>query len=1091
MVLGVDKKRIIFIASLSIALAAVFAPSMNFDGAGSHAANTEATKTITITKQWIGDTVSSRPDDITVYLNKTVSTLLPGCQTATTNCPGGSANTLEAKMKALAGSGGLNSNNTTITAIRKATEAQYNAVKSTLTSANEVQASGEKTYMWFAGGTIFFYSEADNIYLSPNSSGLFRKLTNLTDASGLAYFNTTYVTDMNRMFQDTPNISDISPLSNWDVGNVIDMTFMFGSNWTSTGGCSPSMNFSNLTALSNWNVSNVKSMYQMFKCNVSLSNISPLSNWDVSNVTNMAQMFNRSAVSDTSPIQNWNVVNVNRTISGNSDGFMQMFNNTPIVSSYSSWPVFSKRTGSWNNTGSYIPTGNPAGAVTVTTKTPSADQQICTGNAWDKSQNNDGIWTCSLTVSNDDSIYKAWEDEVDDYDGSAYAESPITVENDSVSIINIGLSTNNYAINLRKIVSGDAGDTNKYFDFQVNAYDENGNIVPAYSRSLRLKHNESATVLVFTIPQEYSYEIVETSTEYAAYNDVVKTVDGEVVKAQSAGTSTGVITPTESQTVTFTNIKTNSPTKTITIFKHWESDISADRPNTITAYLNKTTAELIDGPSLNSRMKTLANGGSYVSYTTQDTKIIALNMATKAQYDAVSGSLTSLNEVQTSGSANKIYMWNDNGVIYFYSPADNIYMNANSSWAFSYLTNVTDISALANFNTTYVTNMNKMFLDSWKITSLTSLESWDVSNVTDMSYMFSATWYSSGYTAMNISDLSPLSGWNTQKVTTMDSMFKCAGSILDLDALSNWNVQNLTNMTQMFNRATSLLDTEGIKGWNVTRVANNGFNMALANIPSTTVRHDFTVREGSWNTSGTYTPTAGPNTVPASTITKTKSADQQTCTTWDKSQDSVGIWTCTLTVSNDASVYKAWEDEIYGYEESALAANPTNVSSDTATITNKREGYTITYKKIVTGDLADLTQTFDFNIKVYDTNGNERSEYEKTETLRHNRIKSMVIPAGYYYQITENTSAYDNFYRIVDSNDNSVIVDTTASSTTGMVLPAGDQTVTFTNNKTGTPLTGRFHNLWPFSIMISAAVGFMVARISYLLFLRRRIRRGV
>ena len=142
-------------------------------------------------------------------------------------------------------------------------------------------------------------------------------------------------------------------------------------------------------------------------------------------------------------------------------------------------------------------------------------------------------------------------------------------------------------------------------------------------------------------------------------------------------------------------------------------------------YLNKTTANLVDGATLNTRMKQLA--GSVADVTSVDNKIIAVNTATKAQYEAVASSLGVDNQIQTASSPNPIYMWFNSGIIYFYSPADNIYMDADSSQAFQNLVSLTDISALASFNTAYVTNMNSMFRDSTKITNLAALESWDVS----------------------------------------------------------------------------------------------------------------------------------------------------------------------------------------------------------------------------------------------------------------------------------------------------------------------------------------------------------------------------
>ena len=980
-------------------------------------------------------------------------------------------------MKSLAGEGGINSNNTTITAIRKATDAQYEAVKSSLTANNEVQESGEKTYMWFENGIIFYYSLADNVYLNPISGGTFRKMLNLVDASGLAYLNTTYVTDMNRMFQDTSMISDTSVFANWDTGNVTSMYFMFGSNWSSGVGCSPRMNFSNLTPFANWNVSNVTTMNQMFKCNADLSNLTPIANWDVRNVTDMTQMFNRTAVTDVSPVINWQVTNVA------SGKFSQMFANTPNLSSYASWPKFTHRSGSWANNGSYnINASSPAtGPVAVPTKTPSADQQVCSGSAWNKSQEANGIWTCTLTVSNDDSIYKVWEDTtgLDDYDVSNPESDKITIENNAANLVNIRMSAGNRAINLRKIVTGDAADTSRYFNFQVNAYDENGVLVPNYSRTIKLKHNETMTVLVFTIPQEYSYEIIEEGTEYTSYNSIVDTNNSAVIKAQAPGTTTGRITPTENQTVTFTNTKTNSPTKTITIFKKWKGDISADRPN-ITAYLNKTSANFITGAELNARMKQLA--GTTASVDAMDNNIIAINMATKAQYEAVAGSLGTNNQVQTTTSPNPIYMWFDRGTIYIYTPADNIYMNPDSSSAFAKLMNVTDTTALRYFNTAYVTNMRRMFMDSTKITNLNDLAGWDTGNVTDMSYMFSATWDSSGYTPMNISDLSPISGWNTQKVTTMDSMFKCAGSVYNVDALARWNVSNLTNMEQMFNRA-GLTNMEGIVEWDVTRVSN--FNNTLNNLPNLTIRPEFTNRTGSWNSNGTYVPDLAAITTPLPTPTKVPSPDQQICSgaSWNKTQDASGVWVCELTVSNDDSIYKVWEDAVDGYEESALAANPVAVASNMATITNEREGYTITYKKVVKGNMGDLTQNFSFPIRVYDMNGDEVPGYATTETLKDGRFKSIVIPAGYSYQISEAQTDYTSSYQIIDTDNNTTIAFSTGIST-GIIKPTEDQTVVFTNSRGGSPITGVFISQEPFYVVTQLGGGLLMLGFGRIMIIR-------
>ena len=147
---------------------------------------------------------------------------------------------------------------------------------------------------------------------------------------------------MNRMFQDNSKITDLSPLASWDVSNVTDMTFMFGANPTRE------MSISDLNPLSDWDVSNVKSFYQTFKECTSITTLYGLRNWNVSSATNMEQMFNYNSITAEGAqyISNWNVNNVT--------SFKNMFNHSSVLTS-STMPIFTTRTGTWNNEGTYSP----------------------------------------------------------------------------------------------------------------------------------------------------------------------------------------------------------------------------------------------------------------------------------------------------------------------------------------------------------------------------------------------------------------------------------------------------------------------------------------------------------------------------------------------------------------------------------------------------------------------------------------------------------------------------------------------------------------------------------------------------------------
>lgn len=279
--------------------------------------STSATKKITITKKWENDDDSVRPDNVTIHLKKTSSILLSGSSNSNHN-----TSPLENKIKQIAGDGSQNSNNANIKSIKYATKEEYDAKKSSLTSSNEIQASGEKTYMWFdSSSTIYLYSEADNIYLNNDSGGIFRKMTNLTDISGLSHLNTFYVTDMNRMFQNTEKLTDLTPIANWNVSNVVNMNWIFGHTETSKT-MSITSDSNSLGALTNWNTSNVRNFDQAFKACKNITSLEPLQNWDVSNVTNMHQMFNWTTglKNDSAKyIENWDVRRVSN--------FTNMFNN--------------------------------------------------------------------------------------------------------------------------------------------------------------------------------------------------------------------------------------------------------------------------------------------------------------------------------------------------------------------------------------------------------------------------------------------------------------------------------------------------------------------------------------------------------------------------------------------------------------------------------------------------------------------------------------------------------------------------------------------------------------------------------------------
>uniref|UniRef100_UPI003364F523 BspA family leucine-rich repeat surface protein n=1 Tax=Apilactobacillus waqarii TaxID=2851006 RepID=UPI003364F523 len=123
--------------------------------------------------------------------------------------------------------------------------------------------------------------------------------------------------------------------------------------------------------------------------------------------------------------------------------------------------------------------------------------------------------------------------------------------------------------------------------------------------------------------------------------------------------------------------------------------------------------------------------------------------------------------------------------------------------------NLSDISALKNWNVSNVTNMSTLFSGT-SLTNLDSISKWDVSNVTDMSSMFNYT---------KIPDVNGIKDWNTGNVTNMYSMFEHT-SLTDLSGLQNWDVSKVTDMSRMFSWNFGITNLKGLSKWKTNSLVN-------------------------------------------------------------------------------------------------------------------------------------------------------------------------------------------------------------------------------------------------------------------------------
>jgi len=132
------------------------------------------------------------------------------------------------------------------------------------------------------------------------------------------------------------------------------------------------------------------------------------------------------------------------------------------------------------------------------------------------------------------------------------------------------------------------------------------------------------------------------------------------------------------------------------------------------------------------------------------------------------------------------------------------------------LVNLIVIEGLEHFDTSAVTDMSYMFLDTVKLESV-DLSSWDTGSVLNMRYMFA--------NILNLESLD-LSAWDTSNVTDMNNMFASASNLTSLD-LSGWDTGNVTNMGGMFSH-TQGLECLNVSGWDTSSVTNMGGMFAWA-----------------------------------------------------------------------------------------------------------------------------------------------------------------------------------------------------------------------------------------------------------------------
>ncbi len=219
-----------------------------------------------------------------------------------------------------------------------------------------------------------------------------------------------------------------------------------------------------------------------------------------------------------------------------------------------------------------------------------------------------------------------------------------------------------------------------------------------------------------------------------------------------------------------------------------------DRPGTpwyFTEKLDKTV--LVPWEDFNIKVKQLANWSIISAKENQDAKIKHFR-----EWNLSQKPITDFVNIAIEWSMYPVDAWydEDEETIYYYTEADEIYLNTDSSWMFYQRNAVEDIDT-SKFNTSEVENMQGMFNKTYKLQEL-DLRWFNTDKVTSMQSMFNEN------KTLKVLDLS---SFDTSEVKTMEWMFNsCEG-----DSCSNLET---VYVSSWFSTDNLIAKDEGVFKWN-------------------------------------------------------------------------------------------------------------------------------------------------------------------------------------------------------------------------------------------------------------------------------------
>ena len=736
-------------------------------------------------------------------------------------------------------------------------------------------------YGWIDGKTLYYYTEADKIYLTDNTMS-FKQLKNLTEID-FSKIDTSKVTSMFTMFLGCEKLSSLD-LSGFDTSHVTNMAEMFaecynlvsidltGFNTTNVGNME-SM-FRDCRKLASLNVSSfdttsVGDMFNMFENCSSLKTLD-LKNFNTSNVTRMSNMFKGCKNLEYLYMTNFdtsNVVYFSNMFSGcikleylwiskfdfsKSSDYDNILENSRINNIQCPKKIGTKHItlpykyiqsngtimrSLTDITDPYCYGGKRVGTITYYNTTTDSGIQIYDYITYDNETYGE-----LYTPSKENYIFKGWfredtfENQVTsdtEFDGENITLYPkyeiiqysVTfVDDDNTVLKETTLyDINTLAADIIKPENPTKASDNQYTYVFKGWSPEIENV----TKNITYKATYNKTVKKYTVVwKNYDGTVLETdeNVEYGtfpSYDGVIPTKDGTAQYAyvfDNWYSGDLPLTPVSGDTTYIAKFNEVINKHTVTFIDGMDNTIIKDAVE----YNYGTTYDNIVKP--NAPFK---NGYLFVEWQLEDTStfnssfVLKKNTVIKSYYrEAVP------TQLKKSFYDLKIDLENSLNIKIIKIKYANELDNTKNPFIISVDNSQYKVYAWYDETNTlyYYTEADKIYLtdNTYKYPYAVEeidLTKIDTSNLTTMASMFEKYWVGGSSSECKLKSID-LSGFDTSKVTNMSSMFRGCKKLESLD-LSNFDTSNVTNMSGMFSGCENL-ENLNINSFNTSKVTNMG-----------------------------------------------------------------------------------------------------------------------------------------------------------------------------------------------------------------------------------------------------------------------------